>query len=454
MGLSPARIRPTIAKLASSPTTSSAGIAPRRAAALLLLSVVDESQALNARLESVDSPFASLQPQDHAFARAIVSVALRRRGQIRAALDGLMQRRLPPRSGSLRTIMEVAAAQILFLDVPDHAAVSTALEMANGDPKARHFKPLANGVLRNLVRQREAILAEQDPARLNTPDWLWQLWQEAFGEEEVRAIGVGHMAEPPLDITVKNDASAWAVRLGGVVLPTGTVRFKAKGRIEALVGYEEGAWWVQDFAAALPARLLGEVRGKRVLDLCASPGGKTAQLASAGAIVTAVDSSDARMSRLTANLARLGLKAVCVVDDATTFRSNAGFDAVLVDAPCSATGTIRRHPDIPWVKTEADLGRLVAVQRKLISNAISLAVVGAPIVFATCSLQPEEGEGHVNSALTGNPISVSPIEANEFPGLNDRWVKDGTLRTLPSFSPDLQVTGGMDGFFATRFVRE
>jgi 16S rRNA (cytosine967-C5)-methyltransferase len=427
---------------------------PRRAAVQLLSSIVDEGRSLDARLESEDSPFASLEPQDRSFARAIVSMALRRRGQISAALDGLMQRKLPARSGSLQTILKVTAAQILFLEVPDHAAVATALELADGDPKARHFKPLANGVLRNLARQRDAILAGQDAARLNTPDWLWQRWSDAFGDDAAKAMAETHLSEPPLDITVKTDAPAWAERLGGVALPTGTVRLKARGRIEALAGYDEGSWWVQDFAAALPARFLGDVRGRRVLDLCAAPGGKTAQLASAGAIVTAVDVSDTRMRRLKANLGRLHLEADCVVADATTFQSDVAYDAVLVDAPCSATGTIRRHPDIPWVKTEADLRALVAAQHKLIANAISLARPGAPIVFATCSLQPEEGKEQANWALAGHPISLSPIMAGEAIGVEDRWISQGWLRTLPSFSPDLNVGGGMDGFFAARFVRQ
>lgn len=448
-----ARIRP-VADGTKPRNAQGAGIVPRRAAVQLLSSIVDEGRSLDTGLESDDSPFGPLQPQDRSFARAIASMALRRRGQIQAALDGLMQRKLPARSGSMRAIMEVAAAQILFLDVPDHAAVSTALELADGDAKARHFKPLANGVLRNLARQREAILAAQDAPRQNTPDWLWRRWSEAFGDDAVRAIGETHLSEPPLDVTVKSNASAWADRLGGVALPTGTVRLKARGRIEALAGYDEGSWWVQDFAAALPARLLGEVRGKRVLDLCAAPGGKTAQLASAGAIVTAVDIAESRMRRLKANLDRLDLEADCVVADATAFQSDVPYDAVLVDAPCSATGTIRRHPDIPWVKTEVDLGALIAAQRKLIANGISLARPGASIVFATCSLQPEEGKEQADWALAGHPISSSPIIAAETAGVEDHWVSKGWLRTLPYFSPDLNVGGGMDGFFAARFVRQ
>ena len=450
----PATNRPSRAKGSRPKQTSSPGFAARRAAADLLSAILDDGRSLDARLEAEDSPFASLAPQDRAFARAIVSVSLRRRGQIDDALRQLMQRRLPPRAGSLRRILEIAAAQILFLEVPDHAAVSTALGLADADPKARHFKPLANGVLRNLARGRDEIIAGQDAARLNTPDWLWESWSMAYGADTARAIADAHLVEPPLDVTVKADPAGWAERLEGEALPTGTVRFRPHGRIEALPGYDEGAWWVQDFAAALPAKLLGDVSGKEVLDLCAAPGGKTAQLALAGARVTAVDSSASRMRRLAANLKRLGLEAECVVADAATFDPGTSYDAVLVDAPCSATGTIRRHPDIPWRKTASDLAPLAQLQQSLLERASSLTRSGGTIAFATCSLQPEEGEEQARAALASQPVDPSPIVPGEFTGLEGDWLHDGLLRTLPHFSPNDGVNGGMDGFFAARFLRQ
>lgn len=448
----PATNRP--ARRGSPPKNASVqGFEARHASVRLLSEVLDDGRSLDARLDAADSPFARLSTQDRAFARAIVSAALRRKGQIDDALGQLMQRKLPPRSGSLRRILEIAAAQILFLEVPDHAAVSTALALADAEPKARHFKPLANGVLRNIARQRDTILASQDAARLNTPDWLWAAWSTAYGADAARAIAEIHLVEPPLDVTVKAGPGDWAARLDGEALPTGTVRFNPQGRIEAMPGYDEGGWWVQDFAATLPAWLLGVVAGKKVLDLCAAPGGKTAQLALAGADVTAVDSSASRMRRLEANLKRLGLKAECVVADAATYEPGTLFDAVLLDAPCSATGTIRRHPDIPWRKTASDPIALAELQSTLLRSAIALTRPGGTIVFATCSLQPEEGENQARAALADGQIEASPISEDAFTGLAVDWLHNGWLRTLPHFAPNDGVKGGMDGFFAARFLR-
>jgi len=428
------------------------GLPARQAAARLLSDVIDRAQPLDARIEAEDSPLAGLPPADRALARAIVATALRRRGQIAAILGALIERPLPKRAGALPRILETAAAQILFMEIPDHAAVSLALEMAEADAKARHFKPLANGVLRTLIRRREELLAAHGAPELNVPDWLWRRWRAAYGEDAA-AIAAAHLAEPPLDISVKRDADDWAERLGGVVLPTGTIRCRGKGRVEELAGYAEGAWWIQDAAAALPARLLGDVAGKSVLDLCAAPGGKTAELAAAGAKVTAVDISASRMRRLEGNLARLGLAAECVVADASAYAPGRQFDAVLVDAPCTATGTIRRHPDIPWLKRETDIAALAALQRRIFRNAVRLAAPGGTIVFATCSLEPEEGEAQAEWALAGLSLAARPVVAGETPGLRADWLRGGFLRTLPNHQPDPGVSGGMDGFFAARFVK-
>lgn len=429
-------------------------MAARAAALRLYADVTLRGQSLDARLDAPDSPLNELAPQDRSLARAIASTALRRRGQISAALRGLMQRKLPPRAGSLPAILEIAAAQILFLSVPDHAAVSTALELADGDGKARHFKPLANGVLRNLVRGRDEILAAQDAARLNTPDWLWDRWVAAYGECETQAIAAAHLVEAPLDLSVADRPAAWAERLGGWELPTGTVRLGGRGRIEGLAGFEDGAWWVQDAAAALPARLLGDVAGRRVLDLCAAPGGKTAQLAAAGARVTAVDISKPRLNRVRANLKRLGLEAECIAADATAFKPTEPFDAVLLDAPCSSTGTIRRHPDIPWLKQEADVEKLAALQRRLLAKAVAVTRPGGTIVFATCSLEPEEGTHQAAAALEARSIEPVPLVAGEIAGLQQDWIRGGHLRTLPCHQPQPGGSGGMDGFFAARFRKQ
>ena len=429
------------------------GLPARTAAALLLSVVLDEKTPLDARLDAEDSPMNGLPVADRSLARAIVATALRRHGQIQKVLGELIERELPRRSGALRRIIETAAAQILFMEVPDHAAVSLALAAADADSKARHFKPVANGVLRALIRRREELLSTYSSARLNVPDWLWKRWSTAFGEEEGTAIADAHLSVAPIDISVKADAGMWAERLGGEVLPTKTVRCGTKGRIEGLPGYAEGEWWVQDMAAAMPARLLGDVAGKRVLDLCAAPGGKTAQLVTGGAKVTAVDISAARMRRVKANLARLGLKADLVTADALSFEPGRLYDAVLIDAPCSATGTIRRHPDISWLKSEADIVKLADLQRALLAKAVRMTRRGGTIVFATCSLESEEGEVLATDAPGDLPVEKRPITADEIGGLQAEWVSNGWLRTLPSYRPDPAKTGGMDGFFAARFVK-
>jgi 16S rRNA (cytosine967-C5)-methyltransferase len=411
--------------------------------------VFDEGHAF-----SVDGPaFAGLSAEDRGLARAIAGTALRRHGQIAAALGALIAKPLGRRAGLLPMILEVAAAQILFMEVPDHAAVSVALAAAEADPKGRHFKPLANAVLRELVRRRDEILAGQDETVLNTPGWLRQRWARAYGAEGAAALAKAHLREAPLDIGVKSDAAEWARQLGGTVLPTGTVRLDAKGRIEAIPGYEEGGWWVQDAAAALPARLLGDVSGKIVLDLCAAPGGKTVQLALAGAHVTAVDADASRIDRLKGNLQRLRIEAECVVADALTYDPNRQFDAVLLDAPCSATGTVRRHPDIPWLKQEGDVTSVAALQRRLMEKAAALTKPGGTLVFATCSLEPEEGEEQAERAAHILPLEPWPVSEADIPGARAEWFRGGYLRTLAFHSAGTGADGGMDGFFAARFRR-
>lgn len=424
------------------------GLAARQAAAVLLEGVTVEHHPL--RLDETLSE--ALEANDRGLARAIAAMAIRRHGQIRDALSGLMAKPLGARAGRLPIILEIAAAQILFMDVPDHAAVSVAMEAAETDPKARHFKPLANGVLRALIRGRDEILARQDAAALNTPQWLYRRWIAAYGVDTAREIANANLAEAPLDLTVKDDAAAWAERLGGVVLPTGTVRLEARGRIEALPGYDDGDWWVQDVAASLPARLLGDVAGKSVLDLCAAPGGKTAQIAVAGGKVTAIDAAADRVDRLRTNLARLGLEVDCVVADALTYAPDGAFDAVLLDAPCSATGTIRRHPDIPWLKRDTDIAAMARLQGELLARAAALVRPGGTLVFATCSLEPEEGEAHAQAA-SALPLEPMPIAEGEIPGLAGDWIRGGMLRTLPHHPAAPGIAGGMDGFFAARFRR-
>lgn len=431
------------------------GAPPRDAAVALLAGVLDAKRPLDTLIDPEGGldVFLSLAARDRALARAIAGVALRRHGEIGTVLSQLIERPLPAKSGKLRRILEAGAAQILFLAIPDYAAVSVAVDQAERDPGARHFKGLVNGVLRRMAREREHLLVGQDAPTLNTPDWLLARWRAHYGAQTARAIAAAHLTEPALDLTVRGDPHGWAARLGGTVLPNGTVRIIAKGAIEALPGFDEGEWWVQDAAAALPARLLGNVTGLAVGDLCAAPGGKTMQLVAAGARVTAVDLSRPRMERLGRNLSRVGMTAETVTADVLTFEGPDRFDAVLLDAPCSATGTIRRHPDVAWLRVPGDIASLAILQAKLLARSAELARPGGVVVFSTCSLEPEEGEDQARRALASLPLAASPIGADETAGLG-AVSPEGWVRTLPSDLPaEDPRLGGLSGFFIARFRR-
>jgi 16S rRNA (cytosine967-C5)-methyltransferase len=308
-------------------------------------------------------------------------------------------------------------------------------------------------VLRGISRDGLPDVLAEDPA-LDAPAWLMARWTRAYGAEAARAFAAAHRTEAALDLTVRADPEAWAEKLGAEILPTGSLRLLAKGAVPALPGYEDGAWWVQDAAAALPARLLGDVAGLRVADLCAAPGGKTAQLAAVGAQVTAVDVSPQRLERLAANLQRLKLSAEIVAADARAFDA-APFDAVLLDAPCSATGTIRRHPDVAWLKRESDLGGLTALQAELLDAAARLVRPGGKLIYSVCSLEPEEGEGQIEALLARNAsLRLDPIAPAEIGGVAGLITPAGTLRALPTHMPHAEARlAGLDGFFAARLVR-
>jgi 16S rRNA (cytosine967-C5)-methyltransferase len=336
--------------------------------------------------------------------------------------------------------------------------VDLSVRLVQGDRRDARYGGLVNAVLRRIARTGAELLAMSNSLDLDTPKWLMTRWTNTYGEMAARMIARAHATEPPLDLTVKVDPEQWADRLRGRKLPTGSVRLPVFGSISAIPGYADGSWWVQDAAAALPARLLGDVRDRPVADLCAAPGGKTAQLALFGAQVTAVDRSKSRMLRLLDNLQRVGLQAMPVIAPAEEWRPEqhvTGFDAVLVDAPCSSTGTIRRHPDIPWRKTQADIEALSSLQKRLLGHAIDLTRRGGTIVFCTCSLEPEEGEQVVAAALEQDRRARRmPIAECEFAGLEGFVTALGDLRTLPCYWPDADPRmSGLDGFYVARLER-
>ncbi len=448
-----------MARARTSPQPEVPGLAARRIAADILDGVLRRRQAVDELLsgKAAHPGIATLADRDRALMRRLAATALRRLGTLRHLLGGFLERGFPPDAPRCETVLLIGAAQILWLDVPDHAAVDLSVRLAQGDRRAARYAGLVNAVLRRVAQNRDALLADETPR--DTPDWLLARWSAAYGADTARAIARANGCEPALDLTTKEDAASWAERLRGRVLPTGTVRTLAQGSITLLPGFAEGAWWVQDAAAALPARLFGDLRGRSVADLCAAPGGKTAQLANAGARVTAVDRSPARLARLRDNLKRLSLAADTVAVDALEWQPDAveggTFDAVLLDAPCSATGTIRRHPDIPWLKSEADITVLTSLQQRLIDKAAALTKRGGTLVYCVCSLEPEEGERQVEALLSRAPgLKRHPITAAEVAGCGELLTPMGDLRTLPSLWDDPDPRwGGLDGFYAARLTR-
>lgn len=397
-----------------------------------------------------DPGIAGLAPRDRAFARLLVASVLRRLPQLDALIARALRQPLADEAWVVQDILRLGAMQLLFLKTPAHAGVGETVALA-GAGSLQRFKGLINAVLRRLDREGAGWVKAQDAARINTPDWLWRSWSDAYGAERCDAIARTHLRAPPLDLTPRGDQEGLAEKLGAQPLPTGSLRLAEAAPVAELPGYSEGAWWVQDAGAALPARLFGDVAGRTVVDLCAAPGGKTAQLAAAGATVIAVDRSSSRMARLGENLDRLGLKATCVVEDAAVWRPAEPAWAVLLDAPCSATGTIRRHPDIQRLKSEADVGRLTEIQDRLLAAALDMLRPGGTLVYCVCSLQAQEGEQRIAELLAGGaPAKLVPIDAGELAGEAAFLTALGELRTLPCHWAEW---GGIDGFYAARLRR-
>ncbi len=417
------------------------GLPARRAALAILSGVLRRRRPLDLQLDVL----AGLAPRDAGFARALASQTLRHLGLLDAVLREFLEKPLAPhKSGAAGEILLLGACELLILKVAPHAAVDAANRLAAGDDKARHFKPLINAVLRRMAREGDAVLAKLDHARLAAPDWLWDRWRAQYSEDIARKIAAAHLGEAPLDIVARSADAPDSESLFGDVR-----RLKPEGRVEDLPGFAQGGWWVQDAAATLPARLLGDVRGKHVIDLCAAPGGKTMQLAAAGAAVTAVEIDPARAARIRENLARTKLEAEIVEGDVRDVRISAPL--VLLDAPCTATGTIRRHPDLPWIKGAADVTVSAAAAYEILESAAAMVEPGGMLVFAVCSLEREEGEEQIAAFLsTHRDFARAPVAAAELFGHGEWITPEGDLRTLPFF---LGEAGGMDGFYAARLRR-
>ena len=416
---------------------------PARAAALdLLTAALSRRAGLD---EGLTHPaLAALEPRDRAFARALVMATLRRLGPIDQALQERVQKPPPDR---VVQILRLGAAQLFVLKTPAHAGVSSAVDLAQANKQSQAFKGLVNAVLRALTREPPNL---DDPERL-APPWLYARWRSAFGVEPAREVAALIAEEPATDLSLKDPAQATelAAAVEGEVLPGGSVRTNRRGDVSAWPGFAEGGWWVQDAAAAIPARLLGVQEGETVLDLCAAPGGKTQQLAAAGAKVTAVDKSAPRLKRLAENLARTGLAAELVTADGAEWKTGRSFDAVLLDAPCSATGTFRRHPDVLWAAKPGDVVSLAAVQSRLFDAAAARVKPGGRLVYCVCSLEPEEGEAQVAAFLQRNAaFAIEEVASGEGGAPEASRRPDGTLRILPHHRP-----GGLDGFYVARLKR-
>jgi 16S rRNA (cytosine967-C5)-methyltransferase len=421
----------------------------RQVALDLIGTVLRRKRPLDDAIE--DHPaMAELPARDRAFARLLVATVLRRLGQVDALIDGCLNSPLAARAFSVHDILRLGVAQLLFLRTPPHAAVATSVDLAHVRGFLTH-KGLVNAVLRRLSVEGPGRIERQDAERLNTPAWLWRSWSRAYGEQHARAIAGAHLKEAPLDLTLRRDDDDWCEKLQAMKLPTGTLRRPAGGSVTALPGYAEGAWWIQDAGAALPVRLFAKVGGRAIVDLCAAPGGKTAQLASRGARVTAIDRSSRRLDRLIANLTRLDLPVSALAADALTWRPEHPVDAVLLDAPCSATGAIRRHPDVAHLKQPEDVARLASVQENLLRAAIDMLRPGGTLVYCTCSLEAEEGPDRIEALLhAGAPVERDPVDAAEI-GAPAEWLTPtGDLRTLPYH---LAEYDGIDGFYAARLVK-
>jgi len=393
-----------------------------------------------------------LTVQDRNFIRHLGTTCLRHLGQLDAMINHCTPRKLTSKQTTVRHILRLGITQLLYMAVPAHAAVNSAVKMTDKqkDTSDRHSKGMVNAILRRIDREKEKFSTNFSP-ELNIPKWLKADWTAQYGPEEVARMADQLLEEPPLDFSLKPDldGAVWADKLGGRLLPSGSVRVEKAGLVQNLPGYNDGLWWVQDVAATLPVALLGAGPEDHVLDLCAAPGGKTAQSAAKGCHVTAVDQSARRLRRLQENMDRLGLTCHLVTSDAADYKPEKDFGYILLDAPCSSTGTMRRHPDVSRARGPADIKALAQIQARLLKAAVEMMPVGGILIYCVCSLQVEEGRDQIKALLDGNgSVKRKKVKPDELLGFEAALQDNGDIQTLPH-----HMAGGMDGFFISRLTK-
>lgn len=442
----------------NSDDNQTSGLESRKCAIDILDKILIKRLDLDRALNDNDT-LPTLSVRDRGFVRHLVASTLRHLGQI----DDLIMHNLddPKRISQPRFfhLLRIGVTQLLILKTPPHAAVNGSVTLADENPSLRKYKGVINGVLRHIAREHEAL--SPHTIDLNTPDYLRRAWLDDYGQDVALKIAKSHLSEASLDISFKNDTArtdfiqALDPELHYTDMPNGQLRLIDAGNVTHLPFFDAGTWWVQDLAANLPVHFLGDISGKNILDLCAAPGGKTAQIASkiGDGTVTALDRSPARFKRFDDNMERLGFDGSVekIIADATQFHPKEKFDAILLDAPCSATGTIRRHPDLPYLKSEKDIQNLTNLQKRILSAAGDMLKIGGTLIYCTCSLQKSEGEDQVAWFLDEHKnFERVPLTASDVFGFDALINEQGDMRALPFHLTD---QNGLDGFFATRLKR-